>query len=49
MQREMKSGDTTEGWLAFLVPETDRAPLLSFSADRGGAVQHGEPKWFLLR
>lgn len=49
MRRELKSGDAVEGWLAYLVPATDRAPLLSFAADRGGAVQHGEPKWFLLR
>jgi hypothetical protein len=49
MRREMKTGDAVTGWLAYLVAETDRSPLLSFAADRGGAVQHGEPKWFLLR
>jgi len=49
MRRDLKSGESFEGWLAFTVPKDDRSPLLSFAADAGGAVQHGEPKWFLLR
>jgi hypothetical protein len=49
MRKGVKSGDSMEGWLVFAVAKDDRAPLMSFTADAGGAVQHGEPKWFLLR
>jgi hypothetical protein len=49
MRKNLKSGDSLEGWLVFAVAKDDRAPLMSFSADAGGAVQHGEPKWFQLR
>jgi hypothetical protein len=49
MRKDLKSGDAIEGWLVFAVAKEDRAPLMSFSADAGGAVQHGEPKWFSLR
>jgi len=49
MRKNLKSGDSMEGWLAFAVPKEDRAPLMSFAANAGGAVEHGEPKWFMLR
>ena len=49
MRKSLKSGESLEGWIVFAVPKEDRAPLLSFSADAGGSVQHGEPKWFSLR
>ena len=49
MRKELKSGDSIEGWLIFAVSKDDPAPLMSFSAGDGGAVQHAEPKWFLLR
>jgi hypothetical protein len=49
MRKRLKSGDSYEGWLVFAVSKGDTAPLMSFSAIDGGAVQHGEPKWFLLR
>jgi hypothetical protein len=49
MRKDLKSGDSIEGWLVFAVPKEDRAPLMSFSTDAGGAVQHGESKWFSLR
>ena len=49
MRRDLKSGDSIEGWLVFAVAKEDRAPLMSFTADVGGAVEHGEPKWFSLR
>lgn len=49
MRKELKSGDSVEGWLVFAVSKADLAPLMSFSASDGGAVQHAEPKWFLLR
>jgi hypothetical protein len=49
MRKNLKSGDSLEGWLVFAVAKEDRSPLMTFTADAGGAVQHGEPKWFLLR
>jgi hypothetical protein len=49
MRKGLKSGDSLEGWLAFVVAKEDRAPIMSFAAGDGGAVQHAEPKWFLLR
>jgi hypothetical protein len=49
LRKELKSGDVFEGWLAFAVAREDKAPLMSYSVDDGGAVQHGESKWFLLR
>ena len=49
MRKELKSGHSLEGWLAFAISKSDPAPLMSFSAGDGGAVQHAEPKWFLLR
>jgi len=49
MRKNLKPGDSLEGWLVFTVAKEDRAPLMSFSVDAGGAVQHGEPKWFSLR
>jgi len=49
VRRSMKSGDSLEGWVAFMVAQADKAPLMSYSADAGGAVQHGGGKWFLLK
>ena len=49
LRKELKSGESAEGWLVFAISKDDRAPLLSYSADAGGAVQHGGSKWFLLR
>jgi hypothetical protein len=49
LRKGLKSGDAFEGWLVFAVSKEDQAPIMSFSAIAGGAVQHGEPKWFLLR
>jgi hypothetical protein len=49
MRKDLKSGDSIEGWLVFAVPKEDKAPLMLYSANPGGAVQHGGGKWFLLR
>jgi hypothetical protein len=45
----MKSGDHLEGWVAFRVAQADQAPLMSYAADPGGAVQHSGGRWFLLK
>jgi hypothetical protein len=49
MRKELKSGESFEGWLVFMVAQQDKAPLMSYSAGTGGAVQHGGNKWFILR
>jgi len=49
MRKAMKSGETVEGWIAFAVSQQDKAPLMTYSADQGGAIVHGGAKWFLLR
>jgi hypothetical protein len=49
MRKAMKSGETVEGWIAFSVAQQDKGPLMTYSADQGGAIVHGGAKWFLLR
>ena len=49
LRKAMKSGETVEGWIAFSVAQQDKAPLMTYSADQGGAIQHGGAKWFALR
>jgi hypothetical protein len=49
MRKKLKSGEAFEGWVVFSVPKADKAPLMFYSPDTGGAVQHGGSKWFLLR
>ncbi len=49
MRKDLKSGETFEGWLALMVAREDMAPLMSYSADKGGAIAHGGGKWFVLR
>jgi len=49
LRKELKSGESFEGWIVFMVAQQDKDPLMSYSAGTGGAVQHGGNKWFLLR
>jgi hypothetical protein len=49
MRKAMKSGETIEGWIAFTVSQKDKEPLMTYSADQGGAIVHGGAKWFALR
>jgi len=48
MRGELRSGEFLEGWIALVVPQADRKPLLTYSADAGAAVLHGGGKWFKL-
>ena len=41
MRKELKSGESFEGWIVFMVAQQDKTPLMSYSAGTGGAVQHG--------
>ena len=49
MRKAMKSGEIVEGWIAFSVSQQDKVPLMTYSADQGGAIVHGGAKWFALR
>ena len=49
LRKAMKPGETIEGWIAFCVPQQDKGPLMTYSADQGGAISHGGAKWFELR
>lgn len=49
LHKELKSGESFEGWIVFEVAQKDASPLMLYSADTGGAVPHGGGKWFLLR
>ena len=49
LRKDLKSGDVFEGWVVFQIPIQDKAPLMTYAADSGGAVDHGGSKWFLLK
>ncbi len=49
LSKDMKSGETVDGWIAFSVSQQDKGPLMTYSADQGGAIMHGGAKWFVLR
>jgi hypothetical protein len=44
----LRSGDSLEGWITFKVAIDDNKPLMTFTADPTGAVQHGGNIWFQL-
>ena len=44
----LKSGDSITGWIALQVAREDTTPLMTFSVDDAGAVQHGGKLWFKL-
>ncbi len=44
----LHSGESLEGWVAFLVAKEDSKPLMTFTADPTGAAQHGGNIWFQL-
>ena len=44
----LHSGDSLEGWVAFMVPQEDKKPIMTYGVDESGAVQHGGDMWFQL-
>ena len=44
----VKPGSSTEGWVAFAVEQKDRAPLMVFDPDTGGATGRGRTLFFKL-
>jgi hypothetical protein len=45
---KLYSGDSAEGWLAFQVEQDDSKPLMTFTAEPAGAIEHGGGIWFQL-
>ena len=48
MQGALSSGDTLDGWIVLKIPQSDKTPLLYYTADAGKAVMHGGNIWFKL-
>ena len=44
----LHAGQSIDGWIAFEVASKDQKPLMTFSVDDAGAVQHGGKLWFKL-
>ena len=44
----VKSGGSTEGWVAFAVEAKDPKPVMVFDPDTGGATGRGRPLFFRL-
>lgn len=44
----LHAGQSIDGWIAFEVASKDKKPLMTFSVDDAGAVQHGGKLWFKL-
>ncbi len=45
---QLKSGESITGWIVFQIASEDVTPLMTFSVDDAGAVQHGGKLWFEL-
>lgn len=44
----LRSGQSLEGWTAFLVPQGDSKPLMAFDPASGGGMSRGKVIWFQL-
>jgi hypothetical protein len=44
----LRSGDSVEGWVAFLVPRGDHTPLMMFREDVGSVIHQGDASFFKL-
>lgn len=48
LQATLRSGDSAEGWVAFLVPRGDHTPLMLFREDVGSVFHEGSGSIFKL-
>jgi hypothetical protein len=48
LRATLHSGDTAEGWVAFLVPRGDHTPLMIFREDVGSVIHQGDASIFKL-
>lgn len=44
----LQPGDSTEGWVAFVVPRSDHTPLMVFREDVGSVIHQGDASFFKL-
>jgi hypothetical protein len=44
----LRSGESFEGWRAFLVDQGDRKPLMAYDPASGGGMSRGKVVWFQL-
>jgi hypothetical protein len=44
----LRSGQSLEGWVVFLVPQGDSKPLMTFDPASGGGMSRGKVMWFQL-
>lgn len=44
----LHSGDSSEGWVAFLVPRSDHTPLMMFREDVGSVIHQGDASFLKL-
>lgn len=45
---DLRSGESVEGWRAFLVQQEDSKPLMTFDPASGGGMSRGKIIWFQL-
>ena len=48
LQGTLKPGNSLEGWIAFVVPRSDRQPLMLFRANVGSVIHEGGSSLFKL-
>ncbi len=48
LRATLHSGDSAEGWVAFLVPRGDHTPLMMFREDVGSVIHQGDASFFKL-
>jgi hypothetical protein len=48
LRATLRSGDSAEGWVAFVVPRGDHTPLMIFRADVGSVIHEGDASYFKL-
>ncbi len=48
LEATLRPGDSAEGWVAFLVPRSERAPLMLFAPDVGNTFHEGSSSLFRL-
>lgn len=48
LRATLHSGDSAEGWVAFLVPRSDHTPLMMFREDVGSVIHQGDASFFKL-
>jgi hypothetical protein len=48
LRATLHTGDSAEGWVAFLIPRGDHTPLMMFREDVGSVIHQGDSSFFKL-